>query len=1135
MTAQRLWWIGAPDLVNNYADQSQTGDITWRVPPGGREEGPVRWPLFHPSEADPDSGYRLHPYTIEFHVEGQPADAYILCVDYLVIAPRLGFLEMRINGVAGHAFFRPRPSQSGEIVLQWGLHAAIYSDGTAEVVVPGALLRPGLNRLELIARDEGEVIRVDRIEAIKRLDRAANGAGFIYQGLAFEAARPRPHRLELEASPFYRRSGEVIHVYVELGSAFAGGTVTVEAGAFRQELQLPAAEFGHLHLTFDLPDGPEATVPYRISGAGFDQSGEIRRKKKWQVFITPHAHTDIGYTHRQWEVAERLCRNIDYALDRLAAGDDDAFSYHLDASWALETYLATRSPERRRAFFAAVKAGRIGVAAGYADLLTQYAALEDLVRNLETTEAMLRPEGIATDFTTVVDVASLTCAMPAVLGQSGVRYLVHANNQDRGPFRLNGGLHKFSPFWWEGPGGGRILVWLSKMYCELRKVCGSPPVIDSALTGLEMWLQEFEHEAYVPDAVLMYGQEADNTDMDPQPIDFVRRWNEAWEYPRLIPSDVGSFFRYVDERFAQQLPTFQGDSGAYWEDGVLTSINPSIAVRGAQAALPAAERLESLAVLHRPDWAFPTGQFDEAWRQVLLYDEHTWGAFLSATEPDALLAHDQWAVKKGFAEQAHSWAKRLLHAAASRHSLNWNNDGREVVVYNPHSWTVSGPVAVEVEPNEVPVHPETGEAIPFRRLKVLSSQATIEVWVDRLPGLSYRRFVLARNNDTARQTLAAVMPGAGTLENQHYRLTFDTARGAVTSWFDKALGQELVDAAAPWALGQFLYVRGGEGTRLLGNSASLPEAHPEILTQFELKSITAERFAYGQRLVMTGTVPLGEVDLEWILPDAAKRVELTCTYRKEATRAKEAVYVAFPTALGKGAKVESDSHLGWVDWDKGQLPGGCKEWLPLQSGILVSGAGAAVHIASPDIPLFCVNDIVRGRWPKELDLTGGHVLSYVLSNYWHTNYLAQQGGEITFRYHLTSGAAVDKADAYRRGWEARRPLYGHRMSFQDFREAAEPYTAPEGGALATIGNEGVVLSTIRPSRWAPGFLVRLQEIGGADRMAPVTIPGRRIARAWVTDLLERTETTHPVEANGTVNVPVRAWGLTTIRIEMEDR
>ncbi len=1135
-TSRLIWSIGSHDgrseqLVDNYKDPNMLGDVVWRVgtSPG---EGPQRWPLFHPSEADPEAGYRLHPYTILFPLEAEPQGAYVLRIEYLVIAPRLASLELRVNGVTGHAYLRPSPSKSGEIRLLSGLHTTIYSDGVCEVVIPASMLQRGENRLELIARDAGETIVVERIEAIKRLDRMANGAGFLYQWIGLFAGEDSVCRAEIQPTVVYRKlpTGGMVEqcrLYVELGAE------ALPAGEWRLGLRdgansdwitfdVPATSFGHLELPFDLFDGDGAVDWELISDAG-RFSGTFERRRKWKVFITPHAHTDIGYTHRQWEVAERLCRNVDFALDQIAADTTGSFTYHLDSSWVLETYLATRSPERRKQFFAAVKAGRIGVAANYVDLLTQTSALEDLIRNHETTEAMIRPEGATSDFIAVVDVASITGSMPALLEGAGIRYIAHADNQDRGPFRLNGGLNRVSPFWWEGVNGGRVLVWLSKMYCELRKVCGSPPVPYSAQQGFQMWLQEYEHEGYAPDAVLLYGQEADNTDMDPQPIDFVRQWNATYAYPQLIASDVSSFFHYVEERWADKFVTVRGDSGAYWEDGVGSSIEPTIRVREAQASLPAAERLESLAAIHTPGWAFPAGQFDEAWRQVLLYDEHTWGAFMSAREPEAWLTRDQWEVKEGFADGAHSWAKRLLHVAAVRHSLNWNNDGREVIVYNPHSWTVSGPCLVEIEPNE------RVEGVPQRTVQALSSQKTVEFWVDSLPGMAYRRFVLSRGSFSA----ADDADGADdTLENRSYRLRVDLKRGCVVSLFDKELGRELVDGSDAWGFGQFLYASGGENSRLISNQADLPQVDPTVSTAFELISSRVTRDELGARLVLVGKVPGGELEMEWSLPEQVKKVELRCTYRKQATTAKEAVYIAFPTSLGAGAKVESDSHLGWVDWDKDQLPGGCKEWLPLQTGILVSSGDATVHIASPDIPLFCVRDVVKGHWPKELDLTGGRVLSYVLNNYWHTNYKGTQGGEITFRYAITSGARVEKADAYRLGWEARRPLYAHRMSFQDFRPVREPYASPAGGALATIGSENVALVTIRPARFGTGYLVRLQEIAGTVATdVPIAFEGRPVKRAFATDLLERTEKQIPVRADGSVHVSVSPWGLTTVRVE----
>ena len=108
---------------------------------------------------------------------------------------------------------------------------------------------------------------------------------------------------------------------------------------------------------------------------------------------------------------------------------------------------------------------------------------------------------------------------------------------------------------------------------------------------------EYERPEYIPDAVLLYGQEADNTDLDPQPADFIRRWNQMYAYPQLIPSSVSDFFHYVETGFGESFPSVRGDGGAYWEDGVGSHIASTSAVRTAQAALPAAETLHSLAAL----------------------------------------------------------------------------------------------------------------------------------------------------------------------------------------------------------------------------------------------------------------------------------------------------------------------------------------------------------------------------------------------------------------------------------------------------------------------------------------------------------------------------------------------------------
>src|SRR5690625_7959595 len=112
--------------------------------------------MFHPSEADPDFGYQSRPYTIKFGLDDDPSGSYILRIHYLVIAPRLAYLEININCTNGNANLRPSSSESGEIQLHSGLHTTIYSDGIIEVTFHTKLLNQRENVMELIKSDAGK-------------------------------------------------------------------------------------------------------------------------------------------------------------------------------------------------------------------------------------------------------------------------------------------------------------------------------------------------------------------------------------------------------------------------------------------------------------------------------------------------------------------------------------------------------------------------------------------------------------------------------------------------------------------------------------------------------------------------------------------------------------------------------------------------------------------------------------------------------------------------------------------------------------------------------------------------------------------------------------------------------------------
>ena len=84
--------------------------------------------------------------------------------------------------------------------------------------------------------------------------------------------------------------------------------------------------------------------------------------RKWVVYLLPHSHNDIGYTHLQTEVEHKQWQNLDTALDlcaKTAAYPPEArFKWNVEVLWAVDSYLRQATPARQEQFVAAVRAGR---------------------------------------------------------------------------------------------------------------------------------------------------------------------------------------------------------------------------------------------------------------------------------------------------------------------------------------------------------------------------------------------------------------------------------------------------------------------------------------------------------------------------------------------------------------------------------------------------------------------------------------------------------------------------------------------------------------------------------------------------------------------------------------------------------
>src|SRR5208282_191219 len=141
-----------------------------------------------------------------------------------------------------------------------------------------------------------------------------------------------------------------------------------------------------------------------------------------------------------------------------------------------------------------------------------------------------------------------------------------------------------------------------------------------------------------------------------------------------------------------------------------------------------------------------------------------------------------------------------------------------------------------------------------------------------------------------------------------------------------------------------------------------------------------------------------------------------------------------------------------VDPSKNMMKGAGLEWFSVGHWVKASSGDWDVAIVPVDAPLVTLGDINRGVWPEEFAPKSSTIFSYVYNNYWHTNYRAEQGGQATFRYVMTSGAPLLPADLARFGRAAMTPLEIGEVIDQD--KAGNPDEALEPAPLSFLQMDG---------------------------------------------------------------------------------
>jgi len=1139
--SRMVWRIGE---FNDSSGEFRSQDIDYSNP----KSDPVYvvgkstvqdWLRFQPGPANGMTGGRLHPFTIRFDLKDEPRGVYRLKIAMLYETPRLSFLKLSVNGHSGLFYFHPKLDFAAG---DWeGTFVPQTSADTKVISIPAAWLKQGDNEFVLTAMDDPPT-KQDSLGAI-----APGHTGIVYDALELtndpSAKYDRGHfAAMIEPTIFYQQKDgvkEIVNVFADFGTLPAESTVTLTIGKSKVRHPVRAnEEFGERKLSYLVPEWTgKIAATVHASGSGLNRSvrSEVTPAKKWTVFIIPHEHLDVGFTDYVAKVAELQSQSVDDAMNVIRKVPD--FRWTLDGSWIAKEYIAGRSQEAQQRFFDSVRKGDIVIPPEFANQHTGNASLEGLIRTFyDSHQLALKHELPKPEAAQTVDVPSYTWSFASVLHDAGIKYFLGASNSWRAPIMLLGRWNEKSPLYWEGPDGGRVLMWYSRAYLQMHTLFGGPWRMEAVEDSLPVFLQAYTRPDYTANSAIIFGSQLENTPFAREQAELPGTWNAQYAYPHLEFATVQSAMSQIEKEAGGKFPVYRGDFGPYWEDGYGSDAKYTAMHRENQERILTAEKLSVLPTIFSPILRPDRSLLESAWYNELLYDEHTWTYVGATSQPEHQQSEKQIALKESRVQSAKNEIDESIQRSFAQLGGLLSPQQNSLMVFNSLGWKRSGMVDVDLQDGMEIFDNAAKRAIAYEVLSVGKGIALpgfgkgykrVRFEASEVPAFGYKLYSFQPG--TEKRAENGTVPDRNVLENEYYRVRLDPASGAVASIFDKQLGKELVDRKSPYKFGSYLYVTGGDdipNNSLYRFGAGLNPPKLTVHPADTGKLVDVKQTPFGTVATLeSSSVNTPRIRTEVTLYSGSKKIGIRYDLHKDRVLTRESAYIAFPSEIANPSFTYGNQ-IGRVNPAKDELAGGSREWYVARHWANVSDTSASVTIVPVDGPLVAFGDIVRGNWPTEFKPKSGGVFSWLMNNYWGTNFPAWQGGDYTFRYVITSGASLNPVEADRFGREAMTPLETTELPASIGRSRL-PLT--EAGLLET-DNPDVAVSTWKMAEDGNGTVLRFQETAGAPAHVRVRSAYFRFVHAWKTTTLEDKLSEVPVE-DGALDISLKPFETLTLLVE----
>lgn len=686
-------------------------------------------------------------------------------------------------------------------------------------------------------------------------------------------------------------------------------------------------------------------------------AGKIRH-----IDIIHHSHTDVGYTDIPSVTRELQVRFLEAALEACLL--NPSFHWTVEATVTLDDWWKASNAQRRSQLVRTVQSGQMDVMAlpfnqaPFMDAREWKQALDWLPAELQQ---MLKPRAAMQN-----DVNGFPRAGAMLLLDRGIRHLLMGINADMGgpPFR------RPSAFVWKMPDGRRMFVWLGDHYgtaysyfeakgWQHGQAKGAtttlrPPYAGDHLrtdeaslkqcqSNLLKRLEKLESDGYAyPRLILSYTNQwrYDNDPPFPPLAAFVDAWNRLGLQPTLRLTTATQAVEEMEKAVGASAPVYEGEWTDWWANGDASGPREVAASRQAKRHIAAA-----LSPVFGPANASIERRVSAMLRDLCLFDEHTWGANVSVSQPYSLDTQAQFVEKSLLAYRPMGHAEWLLGQRA-----------RFAVLSKPAGDYVINPAPLAF----------TG----WLKFPGIDRKPQ---WVEKLPGRSIQLIPKAAAS-TAKpevKTTAEGWPSAARWP------------GMAQPLFAEGIGDLLsVSIQRPAGRSSRMYPE-----RLARRAASYGAVKVEE---------TPHTLIYSQAVVHP-SLENGERRLE--LYRGEPRATLRVKFDRRANLPPEVLYVLMPFPTGDVLPRFSNGDVPFTPFTD-QLPGSCRDYYAIDRWAHYATADGNWVWVTRDAPLVTVGG--PHTWQRITDRPAdpNRLWAQVFDNFWHTNFVADQHGTMEFQFEF---------------------------------------------------------------------------------------------------------------------------------------